>query len=323
MDTLSVFTAFHNQVPERQLVYESVQFEEDVHSSPENILTAIKESRPKPQDCLFVYFTGHGGSDDRGHYLQLAQGKLYRDDIRKAMESKGCKLNVLITDCCNTRGDGESFFFPAPMLEPPQRISPLFESLFFASKGWVDINSSAPGEAAFFTANYEETGELPGSLFTKRLSQFWDEQRKRGANWDQLVRWVSIGVMADFHSQYPNGASVAKGQPAQQEQNVFAIDYPGMPTNQGPRTGLMVRDAPGGGALISSVATGSPASLVYNLTMQRTHALTPKSTITFCNGEAVQNAAQFVQLAQQSPQIMRLRIRQQNAEFEALMRLRY
>jgi len=208
-------------------------------------------------------------------------------------------------------------------LQLPAETGPLFQSLFFAPSGWVDLNGSSPGEAAFFTADFEQRGELPGSLFTKRLAIYWDENRKKTGSWDDLVRQVSIGVMADFREQYPQGASIGKGIPVQSNQNVYATQYPGMPPNQGPRSGLTIRDRQEGGVLITTVVEKSPASNVFQIAKKKYTTLRPQQVILTCNAQDVQNAAHFVKLVESSPQIMRLGVLEGNRTSEYLVRLRY
>jgi len=321
IDALTIFSTLHNHVPESQLNYRAVEIEEDQYSSPALILELISEVDPAPGDTLVFYYTGHGASDDRGHYLDLAQGKLYRDDLRRAIEQRGAQFNCLVTDCCNMRSDGELFFAPAPMIEPPQRISALFRSLFFSADGWVDINGSSPGEGAFFTADIDN--DIPGSLFTKELSAFFDRYRNQATTWDHLIREVSLGVSVAFKTQYPKGASVAKGSPVQMQQNIDAIAYPGKPERSGPRSGLTVRDHNGRGALITIVSPGFPGERVYDLQTGEYISMRPQQVIVAVNGHPINQARAFAEAVKLSPQVMRVKIQDGNRTRDVLMRLRY
>ena len=134
----------------------------------------ITELSVTANDTIFFYYSGHGGNDDRGHYLGLPQGRLYRSELRQLLENKGARLVVLITDCCNQRSDGQAFGAPYMDMEPPAKVSPLFESLFLLPKGTVDINSSSPGEAAYFFPFGSETELAPSSIFTGEFVSFLD-----------------------------------------------------------------------------------------------------------------------------------------------------
>ena len=321
MDTKRVYMQLHNQVPPAQLVYREISFEEDVVSDPQTILELVGELRPAAEDTVLVYYTGHGGNDDRGHHLELANGKLYREDLKRAMEAKGARFNVLITDCCNLRADGESFFAPMLMPDEPRVISPLFRSLFFSSRGWVDMNGSSPGEAAFVAPLSDD--DLPGSLFTTQLTDFLENHRKQPTTWEQLVREVSLGVAVAFKTLYPRGAMAAKGAPLQTEQNVEASSFPGMPERSGPRSGLTVRDEGGRGARIITVKAGQSGDRVFHLGSKTYGPLRPGQVIIAANGQPVTSAAEFVRRVQESPQVIRLQLRDGNRLGEVLLRLRY
>jgi hypothetical protein len=323
MDATMVFSAFANNVPEQQWDFQSLPIGSDDQSDPRIVLQALDEIEVAANDTLVVYYTGHGASDDAGHYLQLAAGKLYRRDLRRAMEAKGARLNVLLTDCCNNRSDGREMFAAAPMAEPPPRTSPAFESLFVEPQGWVDVSASAPGESAFFNANFEKGEDFPGSLFTTELTRFLDEFKSRRVSWEQLVRQVSLGVHVAFKQQYPRGAQAAKGLPVQSIQNVFAVDYPGMPGDEGPRSGLTIRDFDGRGAMITQVRTGFPASEAYDVSQRRYASLLPRQVIVAVNGQSIRSASDFVEATSRSPQIMNLRVLDGEGTREFLLRLRY
>ena len=109
IDMVWMYSILHRNVPRRLLEYHSLPMETDQASSPQFIMQQLDEVQPGPHDTLLFYFTGHGAADDRGHYLSLAQGPLYRSDLLRQLQAKGARLTVLLTDCCNTRSDGQAF----------------------------------------------------------------------------------------------------------------------------------------------------------------------------------------------------------------------
>ena len=169
MDSMVMMSLFATNVPKHQLVLDNFDLAENVLSDPARITQRLEQIQVGPNDTLFFYFSGHGGHDDRGHYLTLAGGRLYRDQIRAIVQQKGARLSVILTDCCNQRAAGQEFGAPAMDMEPPASVTPLFRSLFFEPQGIVDINGSSPGEAAFFTPLDSESEALPGSLLPARL----------------------------------------------------------------------------------------------------------------------------------------------------------
>lgn len=326
MDTRLMFAMLNNNLPEHQLNYVPMEIEEDAWSDPQNLLSAINELETRPGDIIVFYFSGHGGADDRGHYLQLARGKLYREELLTAMESKQPRLSVLLTDCCNTRSDGYLYGAPYIHTENPARPTPLFQSLFFEPTGRVDINSSAPGESAFFLpiSESEEFPSISNSIFTGELTYWVEENKNRRATWDNLVSAVSLQVHSTFLKVYPYGTSVTKGGSVQKEQNVYAWRYPGLPEAKGPRTGFLIRDFGGRGAVIVGVVPNSPASQVFRLDQDKLVSLSPQQVVVSVNNVTTATTEGVLEAIATAPQIAKLGIRdRQGHTFEVLMRMRY
>ncbi len=325
LDTVWMYSILHRNVPRNQLEYYALPMELDEDSSPRNILRLLDDVHPGPRDTLLFYYTGHGAVDDRGHYLALAEGPLYRDELLNQLRAKGARLTVLLTDCCNVRSDGEAFAAPAPDDTPPPRVTPIFQSLFFEPKGVVDINSSSPGEGAFFfAASPDFPGGMTGSIFTGTLVSWFDDWRSQRSTWDNFVRGVSLRVHIAFREGYPQGAQIAKGAPRQPDQNVYAVAYPGMPAQHGPRTGVVVREAQGRGVRIVTVRPDSPAERAYDLTGRRSTPLPVGHLIVETNGQAIRGTEDFVNVTQASPQVMRLSVQGPRGDLRVfLMRLRY
>lgn len=323
MDSASMFSLCATNVPERQLEFHPYEISENALGDPRRIAEFIQDVRVAANDTLLFYFSGHGGNDDRGQYLAFAGGRLYRDELRALLKQKGARLTVIITDCCNQRLDGEDFAAPSMDMEPPPAVTPLFRSLFFEPRGLVDINSSSPGEAAFF-APLGGPPEAPiGSLFTIQVANFVYRFRQQRTTWEHFMRSVSLNVHLAFRSGYPNGAVGSKGGKFQSDQNVYAYEYPGMPAKQGPRSGFTVRDSQNQGAVITQVRAGFPASQVYDLSAQRYVALQPGEVIVAANNLPIRTVAEIVAVIKNSPQVMRLKIRNSRGDREVLMRLRY
>ncbi|MFN7449198.1 MAG: hypothetical protein ACK56W_15515 [Pirellula sp.] len=324
LDTLTIGGMLESNMPERQLNLLNMQLTEDDQSDPTRVLKLIYELNPRPVDTVVFYYSGHGASDDQGHYLAMANGKLHRKKVLDAMLRKGPRLAVLITDCCNLRSDGQMFFAPFFQVDRPSSPTPLFRSLFLEPKGIVDVNSSAPGEGAFFAPSGDDIGSKRGSIFTIGLTAWVEKNQSQRRIWDELVRGVSLHVHASFHDYYPKGIQASKGDQVQTQQNVFPIQYPGMPENKGPRTGFLIRDFPGKGAVITKVEANSPASQVFLVDKEVFASLSPQQVIISINGKPVETTEQVVKAIAQSPQIARLRIREAiKGEFDVLIRMRY
>lgn len=323
-DTVGMFAILVNGLPESQFRYYPLTLQEDAWATPSNVLSYLAEVAVEPTDTLLFYFSGHGAADDKGHYLQLAGGKLYRADIRQAMSAKSARLNVLLSDCCNLRADGFSYFAPQIIESPPPRATPILDSLLIKSEGWVDLNACSPGEGAFFGADDPETGGMPGSLFTSALLDLLQSQSQTALNWNQVVDQVRVEVYLAFRQTYPKGAVPEEGFGIQTEQNVYAYQYPGMPPRSGPRTGLTVRDDAEPGVVIVRVESDSPASQSFHVRKQAFVSLESGQRIVIANNQAIRSVEDLVAEVARSPQLMRLVILSPlGGESEFLMSLRY
>lgn len=323
MDLAMVSATISNNMPESKTDMVRLQIEEDEFSTPKFLLEAVARLEAQPNDSILFYFSGHGAADDQGHYIALAQGKLYREQLLSALESKKTRFVALITDCCNTRSDGYLYSAPYIHIKSPKQPSPLFRRLFLETTGIVDITSSSPGESAFFAPARDESGS-PGSIFTLEWLEWLDQESHHPRSWDQMIRAVSLKVHNAFHDYYPKGASIAKGMPIQTQQNVFPLRYPGMPLSEGPRTGFIIRDFPGRGSVITEVVPDSPASSVFWIQKDQFVSLKPQQVIVSVNGKPTPNTEAVVQTVKSSPQIMRMTVRDANSgSMEVLMRMRY
>jgi hypothetical protein len=324
MDMTLVSIAIAENMPERQFNLVRFEISEDEYSSPTNVLSIVDELAIAPDDAILFYFTGHGAVDDKGHYLALATGKLYRKDLLAALTARQARMVALITDCCNTRSDGYLYASPYVEVTSPPAPTPLFKRLFLETNGVVDITSSSPGESAFFAPYQEDPPGSPGSIFTTTLVNWINQEKQNRRSWDELIRAVSLRVHQSFRDFYPKGATIAKGAPIQTQQNVYPLQYPGMPDAQGPRTGLVVRDFPGRGAVIVEVAQGSPATQAFLIHQDRFVSLRAQQVILSINGKATANTASVADAIRQSPQILRLSIRDpMQGTFDVLVRMRY
>ncbi|MCU0715238.1 MAG: caspase family protein [Pirellula sp.] len=324
LDLTTWYVFFHENMPENRLVYQSFGIEEDDSSDPRLVLEMIREMSPSPNDSLVVCYSGHGGADDVGHYFQLAKGKLYRKDVLAAMQARQPRLAVLLSDCCNSRSDGYQMVAAAPRVDEPKTVTPLFQSLMLESKGIVDINSSSPGESSFFTPLKSEGMGLEGSIFTSEIAKWAAAHKNRRVSWYEMVHDVSLQVHTAFKDYYPKGAAVAKGQPSQLQQNVYATTFPGMPDKTGTRAGIVARDFAGRGVVILEVAAKSPATQVYDVKAKRFVSLKPQQVVTSIQGVSVTNVESLLKLIADAPQIMRIGIRDtQSGDHEFLLRKRY
>ncbi|MBI3410807.1 MAG: hypothetical protein HY040_20925 [Planctomycetes bacterium] len=80
----------------------------------DGILLYYAQLKTEKTEALVFYYSGHGGYHvQRGHFLALRWGKLYRKDLIAAMKKHEPRLAVILTDCCANLMGGT-----APIKEP-------------------------------------------------------------------------------------------------------------------------------------------------------------------------------------------------------------
>jgi hypothetical protein len=308
-DILNMQDMLEHGCPESRLAATQHFLERNEDAAPQAVLSAIEGLRANRNDTILIYYTGHGGLDDRGSYFHMAGGKLYREQVIAAAKEHGARLVVLLSDCCNSRDDGLVQLAPRAGHFERDDYSPLFQSLFVDPKGIVDVNACGPSESAFFLPPPKQDGDEMGSLFTTALTRWAREKNDERSSWDAMLTDVGVRVHLMFRDSYPDGIAPAKGASPQRDQNVFARNYPGMPSNKGVRLGITARDSAAGvGAMIVSVVDDSPATKAYDIENETYVALPAGGRITAANGRPIANAKEFEDAIRTSPQIMRLTI---------------
>jgi hypothetical protein len=67
----------------------------------DSVLSYYKSLKTGPGEALLFYYSGHGGfHEKKGHFMAFTRGRLYRNDLLKAMNLRKPQLRVLLTDCC-------------------------------------------------------------------------------------------------------------------------------------------------------------------------------------------------------------------------------
>jgi hypothetical protein len=149
--------------------------------TPQNVLDFYRARQFERPTSLLFYYSGHGGLDTRrGHFLAMARGNLFREDLRQAMEGTGAILQVILSDACSNIAG----------LDPPNRRVPAdwdsFKQLFFCTKGMVDI--IAAEEKTFSWGSPSE-----GGMFTQAFTRLLCEPVTTcDANSDGTVTWAEL-----------------------------------------------------------------------------------------------------------------------------------
>ena len=110
--------------------------------------------RPKPEDTVFIYYTGHGEIDPFGtHELIFDPG--VKDDtpdrakLSQQLKEKRARLRMLITDTCSSPSRDLPESALKPLAGVRERKRPNYPSdLFLKHEGFLDITAASPGQFA-------------------------------------------------------------------------------------------------------------------------------------------------------------------------------
>ena len=228
----------------------------------DDILDYYKDLRVRSNDALFFYFSGHGGVDGDGHFMRMTDGrKLWRDEVREAMEDTGARLRVLLTDCCALAADPGARVRAVFMPEGVARVE-AFRHLFFRHRGTVDVNACKEGEEAWCDL---ENGGVCTDAFLILLgwqNHMLDSENSR----DQFVSWREfLGHLDDqTNTCFQELKKANPGDIRQREQRLEVYDDSADPVStriarSRYRFGINTFDRGGEGVLIGEVYRDSPA----------------------------------------------------------------
>jgi hypothetical protein len=325
-DAANIGNVFSGDIPPAMRTITSIPTEQ---MNPQGILDAI-DALPVAAgtDIVVFYYSGHGAYNPQmGPFLDLPErGTLRRSAIHQAIQRKGPKLAVVLTDCCyalKPRRQVQAYTMApgAPTGEPPEIVlSPLFESLLFRTTGIVDITSSKQGEISM------TRDDNNGSVFTYPLVQFLRQNAQRPLSWGDVFQVVRRQVSADFKGSNPGGVDInGDGASDQFDQTAFAFnlgrraddgappDGAVPPVDVGPRPpvvpppdrtgpvfGARGRDNGGEGVQITEVVPGSPAARA---------GLEANDVILEIDGQAIDSEAAYSDAVDRAGAVMQMRLR--------------
>lgn len=150
-------------------------------ANPENVLKYYADIKSTEDDTFFFYYSGHGGTDqDRGHFLAMTHGRLYRSDLRGAIFYQKSRRDVIITDCCANFPGGRDV---DPLTVGEEANWEVAKDLFFTGSGLVDLNAAEPG-------GFSYTNSKVGGYFTAAFTyEICQERSDLDNNDDGRVTW--------------------------------------------------------------------------------------------------------------------------------------
>jgi len=197
--------------------------------SRQTVLSLITNLPLREDDAVAFYYSGKGNRDNRhGQYFEFSASKeeCYRSEVLSAILAKKVRLCVLLSDLCDSVvANQPPVVSAAPSEEPAEKpegtvngkaheenvssekvpepesaaeTSPLFFSLFFYSRGVVDIHSAAMGQAS--CAGHNEIGK-----FTEVFAGLLNVNRSKMLSWRWMFPYLREGTSLAFMNNFPHG----------------------------------------------------------------------------------------------------------------------
>ncbi len=135
----------------------------------------------KPEDIVFIYFSGHGGMEEGKRTLLYFRGDedvLYRDVLEGKINKMSAGFKMLITDACSNPVDGVMARSMRSMnTAKTGNFDEVYRTLFTKQTGFLSLSASSPNEYAW--SDNEAGGYFTNYLINEKLlknpSETWTE----------------------------------------------------------------------------------------------------------------------------------------------------
>lgn len=165
-----------------------------------NAMNVLNGLNPGSNDIVVFYYSGHGfrWSDQTDAYPQMdvrassytklsAETTLSVSSVYNLLDKKGARLNIVITDCCNSdigiNKMTETSFLAGRSYQTPH-IEKL-QKLFLATKGNLIVTSSSAGQVSW-------SNSVNGGFFTLSFLQAFHEEisylKTQEPSWDNILK---------------------------------------------------------------------------------------------------------------------------------------
>lgn len=166
--------------------------------SPDDVFNYYETLNVHPDNRLVFCYSGHGEWErDRGHFLRLPRGRLYRRDLLRLITAKQSRAQFVITDCCAMYCDAEGV---RGLLEMNTYLPAIYESdirvwddLFFWHEGLVDLQSAKCGTPSFYSMN--GVGSFFTHIFLERGACNYfavDTNQDDFVTWKEFINHVEV-----------------------------------------------------------------------------------------------------------------------------------
>lgn len=166
----------------------------------DNVDAAINSLKPGADDIVIFYYSGHGYSNDQqssqlypqfdlrqSRFDDIYVATLNVSDVYNRIKAKNARLNIIISDCCNSslgtlKPEGKSFALTTKSLLAWDRS--FCNDLFMKSRGSVLATAAKKGQYAY--GNTDVGGYFTSNIVTameKYLSKF----QSTAPTWDKII----------------------------------------------------------------------------------------------------------------------------------------
>lgn len=164
-----------------------------------NVEKALNGLKPGPNDIVIFYYSGHGFSNKEDRYafpyLDLrdksyqqygGQYTMNMEAIYQKIKSKGARLNLVLSDCCNNDpSQSNNIIAEAPSTRTSSLgwdknkclalfLNPKKMSLLMTAAQKGELSAGNTNDGGFFTFNFRESLEKHIAIFEKNKDVSWN-----------------------------------------------------------------------------------------------------------------------------------------------------
>lgn len=276
----------------------------------DSVLVAIRKGEVGKDDTFVFLYDGHGARAQGHHFLRMPDGgRLWSAELQKTVESKPCRLRVVITNSCNVsveRGPIAAAPCAAEVWNVKQNgIAPVMEELFFNHRGLMHMNGAWPEQFGFGS-------DIDGGWLFSEFFAYCRACPTGRPTWRCMDRMMDRRLGQRFQEAF-NGKFVEDGY-TQTSLKTISWSYPTSVDHATSRFGAVGDDTlAGAGARVTRVERNSPASI----------ALRTGDTVVSINGERIEDSVMFFDLVRSSPKDMVFEYQRGGMRYSAKTALRW
>jgi hypothetical protein len=165
-----------------------------------SVETALNNLKPGSDDIVIFYYSGHGYSNDQqssklypqfdlrqSRFEDITVATLNVADVYDKIKAKNARLNLIISDCCNSslgtlKPEGKSFALTAKSLLSWDKS--FCTNLFMKSRGSVLATAAKKGQYAY--GNTDVGGYFTSNLITS-MEKYLSKFQGTTPSWDKII----------------------------------------------------------------------------------------------------------------------------------------